>query len=151
MGDGTLAYKNKLERDAGLAVNQSMSGADLAFAIAVKKANLTANTAGHDGARLEQLNLEQALAPEVTGVVTNAATGVATGAAAGGTTMTVLGKNFTGATSVNIGGTNCTAFAVVSDTKITCTSAAKGAGTYDVNVVHPTLGTGTARNAYVYT
>lgn len=145
MGDGTLAYKNALERAANLTVNQSLAGADLAQKLDLARAGLSANSvAGYDGARLEQAAMDQALAPQVTGIVP------ATGGAAGGTAVTIIGKNFTSTTSANIGGTNLTAFAVVSDSKITGTSAAKGAGTYDVNVVGP-LGTGTLTNGYVYT
>ena len=37
-----------------------------------------------------------------------------------GDTITITGTNFTGATSVTIGGTDCTSFTIVSDTSIAC-------------------------------
>ena len=141
-------HRDQLVNSAGLTAAQGglLSGADLEQ----KKLLLEAQAGGAaitalDGAALQERANQGALKPRVSGMAP------ATGTAAGGTALTIIGKNFLGATSVNIGGTNCTAFTVVNDTKITCTSAAKGAGTYDVNVVHPTNGTGTLPNGYVYT
>ncbi|WP_456246063.1 IPT/TIG domain-containing protein [Longispora urticae] len=59
-----------------------------------------------------------------------------TGAPAGGTSMTLTGTGFTGATKVQFGTTDATAFNVASATSITCTSPA-GSGTVDVTVFHP--------------
>ena len=55
------------------------------------------------------------------------------GPAAGGTTVTITGKGFTGATQVCFGSTPATSFTVVSDTQITAVSSA-GTGTVDVTV-----------------
>jgi uncharacterized protein YhjY with autotransporter beta-barrel domain len=65
------------------------------------------------------------------------------GPAAGGTTVTVLGSNFTGATLVAFGATPAASFTVVSATRITAVSPA-GTGTVDILVTTP-AGTSTAR------
>ena len=57
-----------------------------------------------------------------------------TGPAAGGTTVGISGTGFTGATAVQFGGVNATAFTVNSGTSITATSPA-GSGTVDVTVI----------------
>lgn len=75
----------------------------------------------------------------------------ATGPAAGGTAIVLDGDNFTGVTSVTIGGVATTAFTVVSDRKITCTTGAHAAG--PVNVVLDKTGTAndvTVTNGYTY-
>jgi len=58
------------------------------------------------------------------------------GSAFGGTTVTVTGSGFTGATSVRFGASSAIVMTVVSDTQITATSPA-GSGTVDVTVVTP--------------
>jgi len=68
-------------------------------------------------------------APTVTGISTN------TGPAAGGTTVTITGSNFTGASKVLFGSV-ATSIITVSDTQITVTSPA-GSGTVDVTVTTP--------------
>jgi hypothetical protein len=70
------------------------------------------------------------LAPTVTSVSPN------TGPASGGTSVTITGANFTGATAVKFGTTAATSFAVNSATSITATSPA-GTGTVDVTVTTP--------------
>ena len=55
----------------------------------------------------------------------------------GGTVVTITGSHFTGATAVYFGTVAATSFSVDSDTQITATSPAEGAGTYDVIVVGP--------------
>jgi hypothetical protein len=71
--------------------------------------------------------------PTVTGVSPNS------GAAAGGTTVTITGRGFTGATGVSFGGTLLVpgGFTVDSDTQITATSPAHPAGGVDVRVTAP--------------
>jgi hypothetical protein len=54
---------------------------------------------------------------------------------AGGTTVTIIGSNFTGATAVTFGTTPATSFTIVSSTKITATVPA-GTGTVDVTVTN---------------
>ena len=69
--------------------------------------------------------------PIVTGVNTN------NGPGAGGTTVTITGANFSGATAVQFGSTNATSFTVNSATQITATAPA-GSGVVDVTVTIPT-------------
>ncbi len=60
------------------------------------------------------------------------------GTSAGGTTVTITGQNFTGATSVRFGGANALSFSVVSDTRITARAPAGTSGqTVDIQVVTP--------------
>ncbi len=68
--------------------------------------------------------------PTVTGISPT------TGPHAGGTTVTITGTNFAGASAVKFGGSEATSFTVVSPTSITATSPA-GSGTVDVTVTTP--------------
>jgi autotransporter passenger strand-loop-strand repeat protein len=62
----------------------------------------------------------------------------ASGPAAGGSTVTITGTNFTGATAVSFGSTPAASFNVVSSTQITVTEPAGAAGhTVDVTVTTP--------------
>ncbi len=70
------------------------------------------------------------------------------GSAAGGTAITIAGKNFTGATSVMIGGIPATSFVVVSATTITAISPIGSAGAKDVVVTTP-AGTATLVGGFV--
>jgi hypothetical protein len=70
-------------------------------------------------------------APTVSGVSPNA------GLPAGGTSVTITGTGFTGATAVNFGGTPATSFTVNSDASITAVSPAGSAGTVDITVTTP--------------
>src|SRR5437016_1687044 len=72
--------------------------------------------------------------PAVTNVNPN------TGPTSGGTSVTITGTNFTGATAVKFGSANATSFTVNSSTSITATSPA-GSGTVDITV---TTGGGTS-------
>ena len=79
----------------------------------------------------QQIEVNQAAgsAPTVTAV------SPAVGAAAGGTTVTITGTNFTGATAVNFGGTAVTTFTVNgAGTQITVTSPEETPATVDVTV-----------------
>jgi hypothetical protein len=71
------------------------------------------------------------------------------GTTLGGTSVTITGSNFTGATSVTIGGTAATSFTVGSATTITATTPAHAAGTVDIAVTTPG-GTGTGAGLYSY-
>jgi hypothetical protein len=51
---------------------------------------------------------------------------------AGGTALVIEGDNFTGVTAVTIGGVATTAFSVVDDSTIHCTTGAHAAGAVDV-------------------
>jgi cysteine-rich repeat protein len=56
------------------------------------------------------------------------------GPAAGGTTLTITGTGFTGATGVSFGATGAASFTVNGDTSITAVSPAASGGTVDVTV-----------------
>jgi hypothetical protein len=85
-------------------------------------------------------------APAVTGL------SPATGTTAGGTSVTVTGTNFTGATAVNFGSVVLTSFTINSDTSITATAPAQAAGTVDVTVTTPNgVSTTSAADQFTYT
>ncbi len=69
-----------------------------------------------------------AVAPTVTGI------GPAAGSSAGGTSVTIVGTNFTGVTAVNFGTTQAASFTVNSATSITAVSPA-GSGSVHITVV----------------
>lgn len=71
------------------------------------------------------------------------------GPAAGGTTVTITGINFTGATNVKFGATSAPSFVVVSSTTIAAVAPA-GTGTVDVTVTTPG-GTSATSSADQYT
>ncbi|WP_233271958.1 autotransporter domain-containing protein [Paraburkholderia acidiphila] len=64
------------------------------------------------------------------------------GPTGGGTSVTITGTSFTGASAVYFGGTAATSFTVVSATQIVAMSPAAAAGTVDITVT-TTLGTST--------
>lgn len=59
------------------------------------------------------------------------------GAAQGGTTVTITGSGFTGATEVDFGRVRARRMTVDSDSEITATSPSDGRGSADVTVVTP--------------
>jgi alpha-tubulin suppressor-like RCC1 family protein len=69
-------------------------------------------------------------------VPTVTAVSPATGATGGGTTVTITGSGFNGATTVRFGATSV-AFTVISDTQVTATSPANAAATVDITVTTP--------------
>jgi uncharacterized repeat protein (TIGR02543 family) len=85
----------------------------------------------------------QTAAPTVTAVSPSSGTTL------GGTTVTITGTGFTGATAVNFGGTAATSYTVVSDTEITATAPA-GTGTVDTTVTTAN-GTSSTSSADKYT
>jgi hypothetical protein len=75
----------------------------------------------------------------------------ASGPAAGGTTVTITGANFTGATAVRFGSTNAPSFTVVSATQITAVSPA-GTGTVHITVTTPSgTSASTSADQFTYT
>lgn len=71
------------------------------------------------------------------------------GSTEGGTSVTIIGTNFTGATSVTFGGIPATSFTVDSSTQITATVPAKAAGTVNVGGFKPD-GSGIGTMLYTY-
>jgi hypothetical protein len=69
-------------------------------------------------------------------IPSSAVSGIAppTGTTAGGTTITITGTGFTGATKVVFGTVAATSYVVVSDTEITAVSPAQAASTRDIRV-----------------
>src|ERR1019366_2858177 len=72
------------------------------------------------------------------------------GPSSGGTTVTITGTNFTGATKVLFGGVAATSFSVVSSTEITAVSPAQAAALHNIYVTTPS-GTSAAVVADQYT
>ena len=68
--------------------------------------------------------------PVITGITPLAA---GTG---GGTNLEIIGREFTGTTQVQLGGTDMANVTVVNDRKITCTTPAKTAGNHAVSVTN---------------
>ena len=81
--------------------------------------------------------------PTVTGISPSSGTTL------GGTSVTITGTNFTGATGVTIGGAAATNVTVVNSTTITATTAARSAGTASVVVTTPGGGN-SANTLYTY-
>ena len=71
------------------------------------------------------------------------------GPSSGGTAITITGTNFTGATSVKVGGVAATSVVVASATSITAVTPAGTLGQQDVSVTTP-LGSATAVKAFTY-
>jgi hypothetical protein len=69
--------------------------------------------------------------PTVTGIAPTS------GLTSGGTSVTITGSGFTGATAVHFGAGNATSFHVVNDNTITAIAPAQGAGTVNVTVTTP--------------
>lgn len=70
------------------------------------------------------------------------------GSNAGGTSITITGTDFTGATAITVGGAACTSF-VASATSATCTTPAGTAGNASVLVTTPS-GTNAANTLFTY-
>jgi hypothetical protein len=83
-------------------------------------------------------------APVVTGIAGSPATHL------GGTTITISGEYFTGATSVTLSGTNAASFTVTDDNTISATTPSGSVGNVDVIVTTPG-GTSTITPADVFT
>jgi hypothetical protein len=76
----------------------------------------------------DQFSYTNAALPSVTGLGTNS------GTTGGGTSVTITGSGFTGATGVSFGTVAAAGFTVNSDTSITAVSPPQGAGQVDVTV-----------------
>ncbi|WP_420718568.1 IPT/TIG domain-containing protein [Streptomyces sp. H51] len=85
-----------------------------------------------------------AVLPTVTGVTPSS------GPASGGTTVTLSGTNFTGASAVRFGTTNAVSFTVTSPTRITAVSPPGGPGATPVTVTTPSGTSADSPNAYFF-
>jgi hypothetical protein len=74
----------------------------------------------------------------------------ASGPAAGGTTVTITGSGFSGATKVTFGSVAAVSFSVSSANTITAVSPAQGAASYNISVTTP-VGTSPTVSADLYT
>jgi hypothetical protein len=103
-----------------------------------------ANVAGHEVIGLDHIQLIATALPTVISVTPS------TGVTTGGTSVTITGTLFTGATSVKFGGT-AAAFTVVNDSTITAVTPSHGntAGAVSVSVTTPS-GTTVANTAFAY-
>jgi uncharacterized repeat protein (TIGR02543 family) len=116
---------------ASFTINSDASITATSPAHAAGTADVTVTSQG--GTSPANLNdqFEYGQTPEVTGL------SPAIGHISGGTTVTITGRFFTGATAVSFGGTAAASFTVNSDTSITATSPAHADGTADVTVTTP--------------
>lgn len=73
------------------------------------------------------------------------------GSTLGGTSVTITGSGFTGATGVTFGGTPAASFTIVSASQITATAPARGVGVADVIVTTPNgVSANTAADNFTY-
>jgi autotransporter passenger strand-loop-strand repeat protein len=99
----------------------TINGSGTATTLAAGTTTIMASVSGISGSTTLTVTVVSALST-VTGV------SPASGPAAGGTTVTITGNNFTGATRVSFGGTAATSFHVNSATSLTATAPAGTAG-----------------------
>ncbi|MCC7002496.1 MAG: IPTL-CTERM sorting domain-containing protein, partial [Gemmatimonadaceae bacterium] len=74
-----------------------------------------------------------------------------TGPVQGGTTVTIDGADFSGASAVRFGAVAATSFTVVSDTRIIATAPPNAAGAVDIIIVTPAgISTATSASSFIY-
>ncbi len=131
---------------ATFTINSPTSITAIAPASASGTINVTVTTPGGTSSTGSgnQFQFVSASAPTLSGI------SPAFGPMAGGTTVTLTGAGFTGATQVLFDGVAATGVTVVSDTQITATAPAHAAGDADVSVLTP-AGTSVPRSvAFTY-
>lgn len=106
--------------------------------------NADASSIAPDG-EVEDLTL--AMVSNIAATVTSCSPNV--GPIGGGTSVTIVGSNFIGATSVTFGGISATSYTVVSTTTITVTTPANSAGPSAVTVTTP-AGVGSLAACFTY-
>jgi hypothetical protein len=124
---------------ASFTVNDDTSISATAPAHAAGTVDVTVATVGGTSATNANDQYAFVAAPAVTNV------NPTSGSDAGGTSVTITGTGFTGASAVNFGGSPAASFTVNDDTSISATSPAHAAGTVDITVT--TIGGTSATNA----
>jgi IPT/TIG domain/FG-GAP-like repeat len=154
LGSATLSLSTTFAGSAGtiftIIDNQGASAVSGIFSGLIQGAVFTANGKdyqisyiGGTGSPGNDVTLTVVAAPTVTNI------SPAAGPIAGGTSITITGTDFTGATAVTIGGTAAATFAFVNSTTITATTPAHAAGTASV-VVTTLGGTNSANTLFTY-
>lgn len=112
--------------ESPVAVSASVTGlsASTTYHFGISATNSGGTSEGSD----EMFKTVSATAPTVSNV------NPTSGATAGGTSVSITGTNFSGATAVKFGSTSATSFTVKTATTITAVSPAEAAGTVDVTV-----------------
>jgi len=144
----TGATSVAFEGTPGTSITVNGSGTQITVtspARAAGVADITVTTPAGTNADTAADNFLYGSAPTITSI------SPAQGPTAGGTTVTITGTGFTGATAVNFGSTAATSFTVVNDTTITAVSPAGANGVVRISVVTP-LGTtaDTAADNFTY-
>src|SRR5207253_3065436 len=125
---GATSVKFGATNAAGFSVDTDGQITATAPAHAAATVDVTVTTVGGTSATSASDQFTFVAAPVVTSVAPTA------GPPAGGTSVTLPGSEFTGATSVKFGATNASSFSVDTGGQITATSPAESAGTVDVTV-----------------
>ena len=151
--NGTAPYTYVVESGSlppGLNLSSSglLSGTPTALGIynfVMKSTDVTGGNGPYNTSRSYSLVINAQPPPTITGV------SPASGPTTGGTSVTITGTGFTGATAVKFGATNATGYTVNSATQITATAPAGSAGTVNVTVTTAggTSATGAA-NQFTY-
>nr|WP_314607725.1 putative Ig domain-containing protein [uncultured Janthinobacterium sp.] len=151
--NGTAPYTYVVESGSlppGLNLSSSglLSGTPTAlgtYNFVMKSTDVTGGNGPYNTSRSYSLVINAQPPPTITGV------SPASGPTTGGTSVTITGTGFTGATAVKFGATNATGYTVNSATQITATAPAGSAGTVNVTVTTAggTSATGAA-NQFTY-
>jgi glucose/arabinose dehydrogenase len=134
-GAGSVDYANPFIQTSGVIV-------DMAFLTQGGQTALYYVT--NSTSQIHKVTFTSATGPIITGIAPTA------GPASGGTTVTISGSGFTGATNVLFGTLPAVTYTVDSDTQITAISPAQLAGPDDVSVITPT-GTSAQTGADTFT
>ena len=129
---------------SGVTVNSATSITATAPAHAAGAVDVTVTTPGGTSTTSSADLFTYQGVPTVTGLSPGS------GPLAGGTSVSITGSNFTGATAVNFGGSAASGVTVNSATSITATAPAHAAGAVDVTVTTPG-GTSTTSSADLFT
>lgn len=138
---GVSAVKFGATNATSFTVNSPTQITATAPAGAAGTVNLTVTAAGGTSTPSASDQFTYVAAPALTSVAP------ASGPLAGGTSVTLTGTGFTGATAVKFGAVNATGFAVNSATQITATAPAGAAGSVDITVTAPGGTSATHANA----